>query len=47
MEEYNLAENPDVLFGHADSLYAQYRWADCFAITSRYERSFWLLLTTS
>ncbi|KAG8740782.1 anaphase promoting complex subunit cdc16 [Ceratobasidium sp. 414] len=35
MEEYNLAENPDVLFGHADSLYAQYRWADCFAITSR------------
>lgn len=35
MEEYNLAENPDVMFGHADSLYAQYRWADCFAITSR------------
>ncbi|KAG8688436.1 anaphase promoting complex subunit cdc16 [Ceratobasidium sp. 395] len=35
MEEYNLSENPDVLFGHADSLYAQYRWADCFAITSR------------
>ncbi|KAG9074149.1 anaphase promoting complex subunit cdc16 [Ceratobasidium sp. UAMH 11750] len=35
MEDYNLAENPDVLFGHADSLYAQYRWADCFAITSR------------
>ncbi|CAE6461847.1 unnamed protein product [Rhizoctonia solani] len=35
MEEYNLAENPDVMFGHADSLYAEYRWADCFAITSR------------
>ncbi|CCO28611.1 Anaphase-promoting complex subunit cut9 AltName: Full=20S cyclosome/APC complex protein cut9 [Rhizoctonia solani AG-1 IB] len=35
MEEYNLADNPDVMFGHADSLYAEYRWADCFAITSR------------
>ncbi|QRW04013.1 cell division control protein [Ceratobasidium sp. AG-Ba] len=35
MDEYDLAENPDVLFGHADTLYAQYRWADCFAVTSR------------
>ncbi|QRW18018.1 cell division control protein 16 [Rhizoctonia solani] len=35
MEEYDLADNPDVMFGHADSLYAEYRWADCFAITSR------------
>ncbi|QRV89813.1 cell division control protein [Ceratobasidium sp. AG-Ba] len=35
MDEYDLAENPDVLFGHADALYAQYRWADCFAVTSR------------
>lgn len=34
-EEFGLADNPDVLFSFADALYAQFRWADCFAITSR------------
>jgi len=33
--EYRLADNVDVLFGFADSLFADYRYADCFAITSR------------
>ncbi|TDL19901.1 TPR-like protein [Rickenella mellea] len=33
--EYNLADNPDVLFSFADALYAQFRFADCFAITGR------------
>ena len=34
-DEYGLKDNPDVLFGFADTLYAQYRWADCFAVTTR------------
>ncbi|KAI0067340.1 TPR-like protein [Artomyces pyxidatus] len=34
-EEYGLSDNPDVLFSFADALYAQFRWADCFVITSR------------
>ena len=34
-EEFGLSDNPDVLFSFADALYAQFRWADCFAITSR------------
>ena len=36
VEEYGLGDNPDVLFSFADSLYAGFRWADCFAITSRF-----------
>jgi anaphase-promoting complex subunit 6 len=35
VEEYGLGDNPDVLFSFADALYAEFRWADCFAITSR------------
>lgn len=35
VEEFNLNDNPDVLHSFADALYAQFRWADCFAITSR------------
>ncbi|TFY83527.1 hypothetical protein EWM64_g474 [Hericium alpestre] len=35
IEEYGLSDNPDVLFSFADALYAQFRWADCFVITSR------------
>ncbi|KAI0034227.1 TPR-like protein [Vararia minispora EC-137] len=34
-EEFGLSDNPDVLFSFADALYAQFRWADCFTITSR------------
>ncbi|ETW83193.1 hypothetical protein HETIRDRAFT_245129, partial [Heterobasidion irregulare TC 32-1] len=34
-EEFGLSDNPDVLFSFADALYAQFRWADCFVITSR------------
>lgn len=35
VEEYNLGDNPDVLFSFADALYANFRWADCFTITTR------------
>ncbi|KAJ6494696.1 cell division control protein 16 [Mycena vitilis] len=35
VEEYGLGDNPDVLFSFADALYAGFRWADCFAITTR------------
>ncbi|KAG8959317.1 anaphase promoting complex subunit cdc16 [Tulasnella sp. 419] len=35
VEEYGMSENPDVLFAFAESMYAQYRWEDAFAITSR------------
>lgn len=35
VEEFGLSDNPDVLFSFADALYAQFRWADCYAITSR------------
>ncbi|KZV72988.1 TPR-like protein [Peniophora sp. CONT] len=34
-DEYGLSDNPDVLFSFADALYSQFRWADCFAVTSR------------
>ena len=37
VEEFGLSDNPDVLFSFADALYAQFRWSDCYAITSRYE----------
>jgi anaphase-promoting complex subunit 6 len=33
--EYAMGENADVLFGRADALYAQYRWAECYAVTTR------------
>ncbi|KAH0585019.1 hypothetical protein H2248_008288 [Termitomyces sp. 'cryptogamus'] len=35
VEEYDLGDNPDVLYSFADALYADFRWADCFVITSR------------
>ena len=35
VEEYNLGDNPDVLYSFADALYTQLRWADCYAVTSR------------
>lgn len=34
-KEYSMEENADVLFGRADALYAQYRWSECWAITSK------------
>ena len=30
-----MGDNADVLFGRADALYAQYRWAECYAVTTR------------
>lgn len=35
VDEFKLGDNADVLFSFADALYAQFRWADCFAVTSR------------
>ncbi|KAJ3824214.1 cell division control protein 16 [Lentinula raphanica] len=35
VEEYGLGDNPDVLFSFADALYANFRWSDCFVITTR------------
>jgi anaphase-promoting complex subunit 6 len=35
VEQYGLGDNPDVLFSFADSLYANFQFADCFTITSR------------
>ncbi|KAF8510783.1 hypothetical protein JB92DRAFT_2938245 [Gautieria morchelliformis] len=35
VNEFGLGDNVDVLFGFADTLYSQYRWADCYAVTSR------------
>lgn len=35
VEDYGLGDNIDVLFGFADTLYSQFRWADCYAVTSR------------
>jgi len=35
VNEFGLSDNPDVLFSFADALYAQFRWLDCYAITSR------------
>ena len=35
VEDYQLPDNPDVLYSFADALYTQLRWADCFLITSR------------
>lgn len=36
MTEYGLANNADVLCGLADTLHAQYKWGECYAITSRF-----------
>lgn len=36
VDNYGLSDNPDVLFSFADALYTNFRWADCFTITSRY-----------
>ncbi|KAF9234137.1 hypothetical protein BU15DRAFT_90109 [Melanogaster broomeanus] len=35
VEDFNLPDNPDVLYSFADALFTQLRWADCFVITSR------------
>lgn len=34
VKDYGMAENPEVLLGWADTLFSQYRYADCFAITT-------------
>jgi anaphase-promoting complex subunit 6 len=39
VKEFGLSDNPDVLFSFADTLYAQFRWLDCYAITSRCDLS--------
>jgi len=35
VEEFGLGDNPDVLYSFADALYTNFRWADCFVITTR------------
>ncbi|KAJ8586943.1 TPR-like protein [Rhizopogon salebrosus TDB-379] len=35
VQEFGLSDNPDVLFSFADALYSQFRWADCYTITTR------------
>ncbi|KAI3611049.1 cell division control protein 16 [Moniliophthora roreri] len=35
VDEYGLGDNPDVLYSFADALYTNFRWSDCFVITSR------------
>ena len=37
VDEYHLKDNVDVLYSFADAAYAQFRFADCFVITSRYD----------
>lgn len=39
VKEFGLSDNPDVLFSFADALYTQFRWLDCYAITSRCDLS--------
>lgn len=34
-KDYELGDDPDVLFSRADELYTALRFADCFAVTSR------------
>ena len=46
-DEFGLSDNPDVLFSFADALYAQFRWADCFTVTSRYPLSSIYLLPST
>ena len=35
VDEFGLGDNPDVLYSFADALYCNFRWADCFTITTR------------
>ncbi|KAL1733813.1 hypothetical protein EV714DRAFT_246059 [Schizophyllum commune] len=35
VEEYSLGDNPDVLLSFADALFSDFRFADCYTITSR------------
>jgi anaphase-promoting complex subunit 6 len=35
--EFGMSDNPDVLYGFADVLFHQYRYSECYAITSRFE----------
>jgi len=35
VDDFGLGDNPDVLFSFADALYTDFRWAECYAITSR------------
>ncbi|KAF6754373.1 cell division control protein 16 [Ephemerocybe angulata] len=35
VDDYGLGDNPDVLFSFADALYTDFRWAECYAVTSR------------
>ncbi|KZS94278.1 TPR-like protein, partial [Sistotremastrum niveocremeum HHB9708] len=35
VEDYRLMDNPDILHAFADALYVQFRWQDCYTITSR------------
>jgi anaphase-promoting complex subunit 6 len=36
VKEYGMSDNPEVLLGFAETLFSEFRYADCFAITSRY-----------
>lgn len=35
VDDFGLGDNPDVLFSFADALYTDFRWAECYAMTSR------------
>lgn len=35
VDDFGLGDNPDVMFSFADALYTDFRWAECYAITSR------------
>ncbi|TFK75155.1 TPR-like protein [Pluteus cervinus] len=35
VQDYGLGDNPDVLYSFADALYTNFRFADCFTVTSR------------
>lgn len=37
--QYGLGEDPDVMFGLADEMYAGMRFAECYKLTSRYDFS--------
>lgn len=38
-EHYGLGDDPDVLFGRADELYASMRFAECYRLTSKFVSS--------
>lgn len=44
VDEYNLGDNPDVMYSFADSLYSSFRWADCYKLTERYVNRYLLCL---